>query len=156
MNDVVTGADIATGLTLELGAAGAFLEILQQEQAALVEGRIERLEALAADKSRMVAQLAELADRRNRHLAALGMEPDLRGMETWLADTKAAATWRELLQLAQTVHQLNQTNGAIIDTRLKHNQQALAALLSAAGSASLYGPQGQTLGYSGGRPLAQV
>ena len=156
MNDVVTGADIATCLALELGAAGAFLEILQQEQAALVEGKIERLEALASDKTRLVAQLAELAARRNRYLASRGLGPDLKGMETSLADAKAAAIWRELLQLAQTVQQLNQTNGAIIDTRLQHNRQALAALLGAAGSASLYGPQGQTLGLSSGRPLAQV
>jgi flagella synthesis protein FlgN len=71
-------------------------------------------------------------------------------------DAKAAAAWRQLLQLAQTTRQLNQTNGVLIAARLQHNQQAFAALQSAAGVVSLYGPQGQTLGYSGGRPLGQV
>ena len=172
MNDVVTGADIAACLQLELGAARTFLEILQQEERALVEGEIERLETLSADKLQMAERLAELAARRNQCLATLSLDPDSKGMEAWLADcrrrdtlaerpvagtaAKAAAAWRYLLQVAQTARQLNQTNGKMIAARLQHHQQAFAALQSAAGVVSLYGPRGQTLGYSGGRPLGRV
>jgi flagella synthesis protein FlgN len=191
VNDVVAGVDIAACLQLELDAARAFLGILQQEQGALVEGEIERLEALASDKMQMVGRLAELAARRNRCLASLSLDPDSKGMEAWFADcprdtlaerpvagtgaqarypqtagfagnesarpdATAAAAWRYLLQLAQTARQLNRTNGEMIAARLQHNRQAFAALQSAAGAVSLYGPQGQTLGYSGGRPLGRV
>jgi flagellar biosynthesis/type III secretory pathway chaperone len=223
VNDVVAGVDIAACLQLELDAARAFLGTLQQEQGALVEGEIERLEALASDKMQMVGRLAELAARRNRCLASLSLDPDSKGMEAWFADcprdtlaerpvtgtgaqarypqttgfagnesarprdtlaerpvagtgaqarypqtagfagnesarpdATAAAAWRYLLQLAQTARQLNRTNGEMIAARLQHNRQAFAALQSAAGAVSLYGPQGQTLGYSGGRPLGRV
>ncbi len=156
MNDVVAVADIATCLQLELAAAGVFLEILQKEQEALIEGKIERLEALTSDKTQMVGQLAELAERRNQSLASRGLGSDSKGMEAWLADAKPASSWRDLLQLAQAAQQLNQTNGEMIAVRLRHNQQALAALQGAAGAASLYGPKGQTLGFGGGRPLGRV
>lgn len=157
---MVTGAEFAANLQIERAAAKALAEILQAEQDALIEGRIERLEALAPDKAHRVRQLAELAAQRNRSLAARSLSPDIKGMQAWLAEddagAKAASAWRDLLQLAQTAQQLNRTNGEIIALRLKHNQQALAALQSAAGATSLYGPHGQTLGFSRGRALGQV
>lgn len=156
MNDVVTGADIATCLQLELAAVEVFLGILNKEQDALIEGKIERVEALASDKAQVAGQLAELAAQRNRGLASRNLNPDSEGMEACLADAQAAGIWRDLLGLVQVAHQLNRTNGELIAVRLQHNQQALAALQGAAGAVSLYGPKGQTLGFGGGRPLGRV
>lgn len=156
MNDVVTGADIATCLQLELAAVGAFLEILRREQEALIEGKIEQLEVLASDKAQMAGQLAELAARRNRGLASRSLDPGRERMEACLADAKAAGAWRDLQGLVQAARQLNRTNGEMIEVRLQHNQQAIAALQGAAGAVSLYGPKGKTLGFSGGRPLGRV
>jgi flagella synthesis protein FlgN len=151
--DVASDADVATCLQLELGGIGTFLEILQAEQGALVEGEMERLEVLASEKARMAEQLSALAARRNRSLASRGFSTDTPGMAGWLthsADAKTVSAWRVLQELATTAQQLNRTNGTIIATRLKHNQQALAALQGAAGAISLYGPNGQTLGLGSG------
>jgi flagella synthesis protein FlgN len=159
VNDVVTGADIATCLQLELAAVEVFLGILNKEQDALIEGKIERVEALASDKAQVAGQLAELAAQRNRGLASRNLNPDSAGMEACLAGAgaTAAGTWRDLLGLVQVAQQLNRTNGELIAVRLQHNQQALAALQGAAGAVSLYGPKGQqTLGFGGGRPLGRV
>lgn len=155
MNDV-TGADIATCLQLELAAVGAFLGILHKEQEALIENKIERLETLASDKAQMAGQLAGLAARRNRVLASRNLSPDSEGMEAWLSDAQAAGAWRDLLGLVQAAQQLNRANGEMIAVRLQHNQQAFAALQGAAGAVSLYGPKGQTLGFSGGRALGRI
>ena len=156
MNDVVTGADIATCLQLELAAVGAFLGILHKEQEALIEGKIEQLEVLALDKALVAGQLAELGAQRNRGLASRNLNPDSEGMEACLADAKAAGAWRDLLGLVKVAQQLNRTNGEMIEVRLQRNQQAFAALQGAAGAVSLYGPKGKTLDFSGGRPLGRV
>lgn len=159
MIDVATDAHMAVCLRLELGGVGTFLEILQAEQGALVEGEMQRLEILASDKARMAEQLSALAARRNRYLTSRGFSTDTKGMAAWLAhgaDAKTVSAWRVLQELTTTARQLNQTNGAIIAARLQHNQQALAALQGAAGAVSLYGPKGQTLGLRGGRALGLV
>ena len=159
MIDVATDADMATCLQLELGGVGTFLEILQAEQGALVEGEVERLEGMASDKARMAEQLSALAARRSRYLASHGFSTDIQGMAGWLAhsaDAKTVSAWRVLQELTATAQQLNRTNGIIIAARLRHNQQALAALQGAAGAISLYGPNGQTLGPGGGRASLRV
>ena len=153
MNDAVTGADIATCLQLELAAVEAFLGILHKEQEALIEGKIERLETLASEKTQLAGQLAELAARRNRDLASRNLSPDREGQEAGLADAKAAGAWRDLVQLIQAAKDLNRTNGEMIALRLQHNQHAFAALQGAAGITALYGPKGQTFGIGGGRTL---
>lgn len=156
MNDVVAGADFATCLQLASAAMRSFLGILHKEQEALIEGKIEQLEVLASDKAQMAGQLAELAARRNRGLVSRSLNPDREGIDACLADTNAAGAWRDLQGLVQAAQDLNRANGEMIEARLRHNQRALAALQGAAGVVSLYGPQGHTLGFSGGRPLGRV
>ncbi len=158
MNNDVSGAELAVSLQLERDAVKTFAAILQSEQEALVQGEIEPLEALASDKAQTARQLAELAERRNRHLTSRGLSPDRKGMETWLANganAKLAAAWGDLLQQMQAAQQLNRTNGEMIAARLHHNQQALAALQQAAGAAPLYGPSGQLHAHGGGRQLGE-
>lgn len=156
MIDVATDSDMAACLQLELGGIGTFLDILQAEQGALVESKLERLESLASDKARMAEQLSALAARRNRYLTSCGYTTNASGMAAWLAHsprTNAVSAWRSLQEAIATAQQLNHTNGAIIAARLKHNRQALAALQGAAGAISLYGPNGQSLGLGGGRAI---
>lgn len=147
-------------LQLELKITEAFLDILRKEQDALVGGDIERLEALPRDKAELVMQLAKLAKQRDQRLISKGLSRDRKGMETLLADSHdakaATAEWHELLRLAEEVQQLNQTNGEIISTRLRHNQQTLGVLQSATGTTPLYGPTGKTFTLKGGRQLGQV
>ena len=224
MNDVLTGTEVATSLRLERDAVKAFVEILQKEQKALIQGGGEDLDCLASSKEQLVKQLADFGERRNRYLASRGLGTDSKGMEAWLAEgprdtlaerpvagtgakarypqaagftgnesarprdtlaerpvagtgakarypqaagfagnesaclanTKSAAVWSDLLRLARIAQQLNQTNGAIIATRLQNCQRAFAALQGAAGTTAFYGPQGQTFGMGGGRGLERI
>ena len=160
MNIKMSDNDYIAELQLELKATEAFLSLLRKEQEALVGGDIEHLEALPRDKAELVMQLAKLAKRRDQRLISRGLSRDRKGMETLLADSHdamtATAKWHELLRLAEEVQQLNQINGEIIATRLRHNQRTLGALQSAAGTTPLYGPTGKTFALKGGRQLGQV
>lgn len=134
-----------------------FLEILRSEQEMLIKGEAECLPAIAQGKTELAVRLSQLAEQRNQHLLAQGLSPNRKGMEIWLAaypDAAAAAlVWRELLTLAEAARQQNQANGMAIGIRLSHNRQALELLQSAARSASLYRPDGQTDPLGGGRSI---
>jgi len=151
----LTGAEFVTSLRLERDEVQAFVEILEREQNALIQGEGEDLDFLASIKARMVKRLADFGERRNRYLASQGLARDSKGMAAWLAEAEVTSTalWSDLLRLARIAQQLNQTNGAIIVTRLRDYQRAFAVLQGAAGTTALYGPEGQTLGIGGGRTL---
>lgn len=156
----LTGAEFAASLRLERDAVKTFVEILQKEQNALIQGEGEDLDFLASNKAQMVKQLADLGELRNRYLESRGLARDSKGMDAWLAEdpanAKSAAVWSDLLRLARIAQQLNQTNGAIIEMRLQNYQRAFAALQGAAGITALYGPKGQTFGIGGGRAPARI
>jgi flagella synthesis protein FlgN len=59
-----------------------------------------------------------------------------------------------LRALANQAQQLNTTNGELIQSRMRYNQQALGVLFSSSKNASnLYGPDGQANMGSSGRHL---
>lgn len=160
MSIKINDNDLTADLQLERKTTEVFLNILQKEQEALIGGDIEPLEALPRDKAELVMQLAKLAKQRDQRLISRGLSPDRKSMEALLADSHdaktATAEWHELLRLAEAAQQLNQINGEIIATRLRHNQQALTVLQGAAGTTPLYGPTGKTFTLKGGRQLGQV
>lgn len=155
-------SEFIANLLVEHRAFDEFVELLQSEQEALQRGDVDRLVSLAQLKSNKVVALAQIEDQRNRKLAASGFKPDLAGMGTWLKQHAgdfpgAEKTWTELLSKARQAQMLNQSNGILIEQKLRHNQQALAILQAAANQASTYGPDGQThAGKRGGRPLGKV
>lgn len=156
-------SDLAQSLDAELTAFRDFVQVLQTEQEALVQGDIDRLIELARLKSEKVVLLSQLAEQRSRFIAAQGFDPAHGGMGQWLAQhnssqtARLSETWKQLLEQAETAKQLNQINGSLIETRLRHNQQALAVLQAAANqSNSLYGPDGQTHSSGLGRQIGKV
>lgn len=149
MNNILTNAEFTASLQPEQDTVSAFIGILQKEQDALIQGEVENLDLLASIKMKMLKQLADFGERRNCYLLSQGLTPDGKGMNAWLADNagmNAGTAWNELLRLARIAQQLNQTNGAIIMTRLQSHQSAFDALQSAAGAATLYGPKGRLTG----------
>ncbi len=153
--------ELAAALRDEQAVLSQFVNILQQEQAALTLGDVEQLNALVSDKTRLATRLAACADARHRLLAALHLLADRSGMSQWLARPEVAAselgrTWNTLLSLASQAQTLNATNGILIANRLQHNQQALNALLAASNQAALYGPDGQTHTQGKGRSLGSA
>lgn len=164
-NQVISStSELALSLDAELGVFRDFVQTLQTEQEALIQGDIDRLIELARLKSEKVILLSQFADRRNRFLAAQGVNPEHGGMGNWLHQQhgsqtaqQLSETWQQLLEQAEIAQQLNRVNGTMIESRLRHNQQALAVLQAAANqSISLYGPDGQTHASGLGRPLGKV
>ncbi len=136
-------------LETERNTLRAFIEILKKEEIALVEGKIEKIDYLASDKSRLIEELIQFDDHRNEFLRKQGLSLEKNSINAWLSEQHSGQSeikilWNELLDLAKTAQQLNHSNGLIISTQLQHNQRAFSALHCAAGNVSLYGPKGQT------------
>jgi flagella synthesis protein FlgN len=136
-------------LETERDTLRAFIEILKKEENSLVEGKIETIDYLASDKSRLIEELIQFDDHRNEFLRKQGLSLEKNSINAWLSEQHSSQSeikilWNELLDLAKTAQQLNHSNGLIISTQLQHNQRAFSALHCAAGNVSLYGPKGQT------------
>lgn len=149
-------ARLAARIGAEYEVFQEFHRTLQHEQAALIQGETERLLQLAPHKSELIEKLSAFSAERSRDLAGAGHENNSSGMAAWLdalgADAKTRGSWNKLLDLAREAEQVNRHNGILIETHLRHNQQALAVLQAAANPGSLYGPDGQISGASGARP----
>lgn len=161
MNEGSNGsARFIDNLKAELEAFKGFCDILRTEQESLLQGHIDNLLALAKLKSDKVQQLTQLASERNRYLELKSLPPDQRGIEVLsqspFIGEDIAKTWHQLIDFAKIAQQLNLSNGIMIETKLQHNQQALAVLQAAANQASLYGPDGKTQAAGLGRPLGKV
>ncbi|MDP1558102.1 MAG: flagellar protein FlgN [Nitrosomonas sp.] len=147
MNKTQHYAEFVADLKLEQNTIKVFIETLQKEQHSLIEGNIADLDFLASEKEKIAEQLTNFSEQRNRYLASQELSTNTEGMRKLLANhaphTEINLIWNESLQLIKIAHQLSQTNGTIITTRLQHSQRALAALQCAAGTTSLYGPKGQ-------------
>lgn len=127
----------------------SFIDILKKEELALVQGKIDEIDFYASDKLRSIEILIQLNDQREEYFKAQGLTLDKSCINNWLRkqqnsdQTNIIEIWNELLDLAKTAQRINQSNGLIISTRHQHHQRALAALHSAAGNVSCYGPKGQ-------------
>ena len=149
MNTGDARARFIADLRDEAAAFAAFHELLRTEQAALEARDIDALVTLAQVKSERVVVLNDLARRRASWLAAHSLAADRAGMAQWLLthggaeQAQLSQLWHTLLDTAAAAQAVNQVNGALIETRLQHNQRLLGALLGG-GQPSLYGPDGQT------------
>ncbi|MCE5182519.1 MAG: flagellar protein FlgN [Betaproteobacteria bacterium] len=150
--------DFAKSLDAELQAFLDFIQVLQTEQEALIQGNVDFLIELAQLKSEKVVLLSQYAMSRSRFLDTQGCAPELGGMGKWLRQHNSphiAEVWRQLLEHAEAAQQLNKINGVMIETKLRNNQQALSVLQAAANKSTLYGPDGQTHAPGMGRPLGK-
>lgn len=155
-----------SSLKREFEAFRQFHQILSAEHAALVDGDAEELTSLAQRKNERVIELTQLAEARNRYLTESTGSTNQIGMEAWLDiydpvdKYRAGNLWQELIDLARTAKELNQSNGQLIHTRLAHNQEALNVLLGAnTGTSKLYGADGQAYmakPTGSGRPLGKA
>jgi flagella synthesis protein FlgN len=131
----------------------SFVVLLEQEQQVLLGTETEPLLALAESKTHSSDELIALSQQRRQLL------PDPANTETWLSKNapQGLVIWREILQLANRAQRLNQTNGELIQIKMRYNQQALGVLVGATQhAAGLYGPDGQPNFPSTGHPLGSV
>ena len=80
-------------------------------------------------------------------MVSAGYEPQRIGMEEWLnnpVNNEVSVIWSEILSLAKSAKELNNTNGLLINRHLTRNQNTLNALQGALPGAGFYGPDGQS------------
>lgn len=145
--------DFTSRLNNEREALRAFVSLLEKEQQALLGQGTEDLLALAEAKTMSARKLTEIANTRHQYLSSKAENLDT---AAWILKNAPAsrAVWDEVRELAARAHHLNQTNGEVIQLKLRSNQQALTALLGAAQStAGLYGRDGQPSLPTSGRTL---
>jgi flagellar biosynthesis protein FlgN len=138
--------ELLAALSDERVAVRDFVELLQHEQRLLTENDIEPLLVLAEQKSAHAIKLNELAEVCRRMLGKIIPSLDSAAIQAWLEvnSREGLAMWQEVRALAEQAKQLNNINGELIQMKLRHNQQALAALSGAVNQASLYGADGQS------------
>lgn len=134
-------------LQQEQAALDHFIELLQQEQIALVAADVDKLQSLSELKQQLSEHLTTLAQQRVALQEQAGFNADAAGTRAWLSTQPQTVVdaWKKLLARAQAARDLNQTNGQLLQTHMQHNQQALAALLGAANRLDVYGADGQPL-----------
>ena len=135
--------NFSSHLTSERDALRAFITLLENEQQALLTQDSEQLLNLAEAKTQATNNLIALSNTRRRLI-----NPNAENLDTsaWILKNAPSChdIWNEIRELATRAHNLNKINGDVIQLKLRSNQQALTALLSASENiAGLYGRDGQ-------------
>lgn len=138
-------------LPTEISRLGEFIDLLQREQALLIQGDTEALLLLSEKKTALANTLAALAQER-----AAEMGSDTINLKKLMVSDPISPAWQKLLELAAKARDLNTTNGQLIGLHMQNNQQALAVLMNAANRAMTYGPDGQQTAGVGGRILGSA
>jgi flagellar biosynthesis/type III secretory pathway chaperone len=139
-------------LNNELVALREFVSLLASEQKSLLGNDAESLLKLSETKTQSANQLMDMAKSRREKLLANSKET----METWMSKhaPDKRPMWDEICKLAAEAQHLNSTNGELISSKMRNNQQTLNVLFnSPKNSAHLYGPDGQANINSSGRHL---
>lgn len=151
--------DVQAILEGERDALRDFVALLEREQGALVENLTDEVMTLAEQKSEQALRLHELVEAR----AALfkqrysGLPPAAIQQELQMKDPHSWNLWLELRDYAERAQHLNQSSGELIQLKMRHNQQALNVLNSAANQANIYSANGQpSFTPSSGRQLGSA
>ena len=133
--------DALMQMNQELTELRKFVVLLSAEQKSLLNNDTESLLALSETKTQTANLLMAMGSTRRKTL--LSNSDDT--MEKWIA--KHAPTsqmlWTDIRNLAAEAQQLNSTNGELIQSRMRNNQQALSVLYnSSKNAAGIYGPDG--------------
>lgn len=145
---VVVVSEFLRAVSKEATLVGQFVELLEQEQEVLTNGRTDELPTIAGTKEKLAAELNDLSRQRNAFLGSLGFPSDRPGMEVWTtanpSQNEAITAWRQTLSLAARAKELNLRNGQLIQLRMKYNAQALEILTRKENNLDLYGPDGRS------------
>jgi len=142
--------EFAVDLRAEHAGYGHFLGILESERDCLLKGDAEALLAVSRAKSDKVLDLVRLGESRTAFLRRNKCSADRSGMNAYFKIDPGADRddlvnlWNELTVLADRARDLNESNGALITTRLAHNQKALDVLSGMLSQNRTYGPDGHT------------
>ncbi len=139
-------------LNKELAELRKFVVLLSSEQQSLLDNDTDSLLTLSEIKTQTARLLMDMSNSRRKSLLTDGIDT----METWIAKhaPDSRVLWDDIQKFAAQAQQLNIINGELIQSRMRHNQQALGVLSNASKSAAgIYGPDGQANLGSSGRHL---
>ncbi|PIV89171.1 MAG: hypothetical protein COW48_01840 [Hydrogenophilales bacterium CG17_big_fil_post_rev_8_21_14_2_50_63_12] len=119
----------------------AFINLLEQEAAALATNQADALAPLIAQRETTNRRLADLWQALTRELA-LPATTTLAALREH-CDVLAPEAWRQVEDRARHAERLNRLNSLLIDEQLRRTQAAVQVLRSAAGSRTLYGADGR-------------
>jgi flagellar biosynthesis protein FlgN len=144
-------------LKAESAAWQALVDVLQEEEQALIAGDADRVALLNTSKLAQLQCVSDHARGRHRELLAAGHTPDHAGMNAWLAQSGVPdlhTRWQQLCTMEQEAQAMNQRIGSLIDLRLASTRQALNVLIhSATHRGGLYDHDGLAVAAHKGKPL---
>ncbi len=127
-------------------------QILQQNQHA------EALEDACAARQICMGTLLRIQEERRGLLRALGLRNEPQGIGALLdycdADTALRSRWAAVAGAAQRCRDLNDRNGALVQSRIRRVEGMLEILTGSPRSPRVYGPQGQYGDSRAGRLVA--
>lgn len=132
-------------LAAECRLLSQFIDLLTEEEQALVAAKTDVLAAITPRKTDLVSRLNETAGRRNQVMKALGFAADTEGLKAWRqSGADADRQGGELIALASRARSQNELNGRLIAMHLRSTQAALKALTGGDANRQTYGRDGQT------------
>ena len=138
---------LAAQLREEREGYGRMVELLREEQAALIDAAVERVASLAGEKERLAVRLRDVAARRNAILGGTGVPGTEQGMREWLKRHPGQASgveseWKRLTAQAESARRQNSINGRLIAALTQHLQARLNLISAATCACPTYGPDG--------------
>ncbi|MCC6473520.1 MAG: flagellar protein FlgN [Burkholderiales bacterium] len=142
-------AELAARLSEENLGYERMLELLREEEAALLEGAVERIAGLAGEKERLSVRLRDAAARRSAILTGSGLPGTEQGMREWLArhpgqSSGVQSEWQRLSARAEAARRQNGINGRLVTALAQHLQARLNLISAATCANGTYGPDGST------------
>lgn len=148
---------LARHLEVQIRALTGFVELLEEEQAALSSSTIDGnvIQQIAVKKQDMLGRLESLESQRAKGQMMLGYPEGMTGAAKAAMDAKCNIIWDQIINMAFRAKQLNEINGSLVKIRLEQTQKLVNFLHNAAGG-PLYGPDGKsrTKGLGGVSTLA--
>ena len=136
---------LANLLGMQYDYLGALVTLLEQEHQALAVGNIdgELLQRIAADKQALLDQLERSEEQRRQAQSDLGYPHGDAGAQDAARDAGCLDDWTAVRGASERAARLNELAGAMLTTRLQHNQRMLD-MIHAVAEKTLYDTRGRT------------
>jgi flagella synthesis protein FlgN len=156
-NKATPDPNLLTRLAVECAAWQAMLNVMGEEEQALVNGDADELARLSTSKLAQLHTLNNMANTRHNALLEAGLSADHVGMNTWLTQhgqPEHRSQWQQLCQMEQHAQDMNLRIGKLIEMRLANTRQALNVLIHATTTqGGMYDQAGQSVAAHTGKPL---
>lgn len=124
------------------------VNVLQQEQTALVHKEFDAVVTLAGSKQTLSAEIEQLETQRLALCQQLQIHSDFTSINAFLGGlssklaTRFEQQWDTIIRLGKECSDQNQVNGILVAHQQRHTQQALALLRGISGQNEVYSARG--------------